>query len=70
MNGLNRLIGYTRSKKGQYWLDDVLDRSRDSEFIKNKAQIRFDDGKWIPLRSERVIAVVAPLHDGKRFINR
>jgi hypothetical protein len=57
ISGLNRLIGYIRSEKGQYWLEDYpdLDNNCYSEFINNKVRIRFDGGEWIELRSERVV---------------
>jgi len=70
MRGLNRIIGYIRSTKGQYWLEDypILDKNYDSELRKSETQIRFNDGKWIELRSEWVIEYTVTVPNEQRCV--
>jgi len=60
LRAVNRLIGYVRAKKCQYWLDDcpIQEDNCYSEFLRHSARISFDGVHWSRLCAPRVIRVI------------
>ncbi len=70
LNGVNRLVAFVRSRKGQYWLSEYdVDIGRCAEmFDEFEAQARFDDVGWFRFRPSNITKITITLGDEERYI--
>jgi hypothetical protein len=69
---VNRLISYARVQKGQYWLEQYREDTRDvaGAFMSFAAKARTDNADWVRWKPFITYHINVPLMDASRFISR